>query len=163
MTVETPTLPRRVRPADEAERIWIAGDTVHIVAGADDTGGAYTMLTVDVAPGGGPPLHLHEGEDEAFHVLDGVFAFAIDGEQVHAEAGAFLMVPRGTPHAWHNAGDASGRMLIVFTPGGIDGFFREAGRPAEGARPAPPVDADEIARTAAAGARYGLRVMTWDR
>jgi quercetin dioxygenase-like cupin family protein len=163
MTVESPTAPRIVRAAEEAERIWIAGDTVHVVAGAGDTGGAFTMLTVDVAPGGGPPLHYHEGEDEAFHVLDGAFAFAIDGEPVRAEAGAFLMVPRGTPHAWHNAGDAPARMLIVFTPGGIEGFFREAGRAAVGDGPAPPVDAGEIARTGAAGARYGLNVMAWDR
>ena len=72
MTVQTPDVPLLIRAADEAERIWIAGDTVHVVAGADDTGGAYTMLTVEGAPGGGPFLYPHDREEAAFHVLAGV-------------------------------------------------------------------------------------------
>jgi hypothetical protein len=59
------------------------------------------------------------------------------------------------------AGDRPGRLLVLFTPGGIEGFFREAGRAALGDGPPPAVDADEIARTEIAGRRYGLRVIAW--
>ena len=53
-------------------------------------------------------------------------------------------------------------MLLVYTPGGIEGFFREAGMQAVGGSPAPPVDSTEIARTDKAGRRYGLEVVGWD-
>ena len=153
-------LARSLEPG-AGERIWITGDTVGIKATAADTGGAYTMLEVISAPGNGPPPHVHENEDEAFYVLDGTFELVVDGRPIRAEAGAFVLVPRGTVHRWRCAGERPGRMMILFTPGGIEGFFREAGRPAAGPGPAPAVDADEIARTAAAGDRYGLRVVGW--
>ena len=143
------------------ERIWITGDTVCLKATAAETGGAYTMLEVLSAPGNGPPPHVHENEDETFLVLDGEFELFIDRRLVRLAAGAYALVPRRTAHRWRCVGERPGRMLIVFTPGGIEGFFREAGRPATGQEPAPPVDADEIARTEAAGARYGLRVVAW--
>lgn len=80
---------------------------------------------------------------------------------MRAEPGAFALVPRGTVHRFRCSGDRPGRLLILFTPGGIEGFFREAGRPAAGDGPAPPIDAAEIARTEAAAPRYGLRVVNW--
>jgi hypothetical protein len=49
----------------------------------------------------------------------------------------------------------------MFTPGGLERFFREAGIRAIGNSPAPPVDAAEMARTEVAAARYGLHVVDW--
>jgi hypothetical protein len=51
---------------------------------------------------------------------------------------------------------------VGFTPGGIDGFFRAAGRPATDDGPAPPVDEDEIARSLAAAPDYGLQAVAFD-
>jgi hypothetical protein len=46
----------------------------------------------------------------------------------------------------------------ALAPGeGIEGFFRESGRPATDDGPAPPVDEHEIARTIAAAPKYGLQ------
>ena len=36
----------------------------------EDTGGAYSMLEVNVT-GGGPPQHIHKAEEEGFYVLEG--------------------------------------------------------------------------------------------
>jgi hypothetical protein len=47
---------------------------------------------------------------------------------------------------------------VGFTPGGVEGFFREAGRPATDDGPAPALDEDEIARTSVAARKYGLEV-----
>ncbi len=121
----------------------------------------YTLLEVLAAPGNGSPPHIHENEDESFYVLDGAFELLM-GERVRAlETGEYAFVPRGTVHRFQCAGGRPGRLLILFTPGGIEGFFREAGRAALGDGPPPAVDADEIARTEAAGRRYGLRVIAW--
>jgi quercetin dioxygenase-like cupin family protein len=143
------------------ERIWIAGDTLSFKATADDTAGAYTLIEILAVPGGGPPAHIHDNEEETFYVLDGAFEIVIGERVVRAEHGAFALVPRGTVHRFRCIGDRPGRMLVLFTPGGIEGFFREAGRVAVGASPAPPVDAAEIARTEAAARRHGLRVVDW--
>ena len=161
-TLATTVLPRLLEPGT-GERLWIAGDTVSIIATAADTGGAYTLLEVLARPGGGPPPHIHAHEDEAFVVLDGSFELLIGERVVRAEPGAFASVPRGTVHRFECVGDGPGRLLILFTPGGIEGFFREAGQPATSDAPAPPVDAAEIARTEVAGRRYGLRVIDWTR
>ena len=58
--------------------------------------------------------------------------------------------------------DGPGKVLLHFTPGGIEGFFREAGVPATNDGPAPSVDVAEITRTQMAGKRYGLRVIDWE-
>ncbi len=61
-------------------------------------------------------------------------------------------------HNFRNTADTPSRILVGFSPGGIEGFFREAGRPAVDDGPAPALDAEEIARTGQAAPRYGLRL-----
>lgn len=158
--VESPALARTVEPR-HGERLWIAGDTMWLKATAAETAGAYTLIEVMAAPGGGPPPHIHENEDESFYVLEGTFELLIGDRMLRAEPGTYALVPRGTVHRFRNCGEHTGRLLILFTPGGLEGFFRAAGTPATEDAPAPPIDAAEIARTEVAGARYGLRVVDW--
>jgi quercetin dioxygenase-like cupin family protein len=147
--------------AQAGEKIWIAGDTVQIKATAANTRGAYTMIEVFASPGNGPPRHVHKNEDETLYVLNGEFEILNDDQLMRAKPDALVFVPRGTVHLFRCVGDAPGRILVVYTPGGIEGFFREAGKPAVGDGPAPPVDSEEIARTDKAGQRYGLQVVDW--
>lgn len=140
----------------DGERIWIVGDTMTFKATAETTGGALALLENVAPPGGGPPPHVHTREDELFYVLDGTFEIRI-GDDVHAvEAGGFAYVPRGTVHCFRNVAERPGRVLVGFTPGGMEGFFREAGRPATDDGPAPALDEAEIARTVAVAPRYGV-------
>ena len=150
------------KAAGEGERIWIVGDTMTLKAAGDSTGGSLTLLENLTPPAGGPPPHVHTREDEFFFVLDGSFEIRI-GDELHALGpGGFAYVPRGTVHNFRNASDAPRRILVGFTPGGIEGFFRESGRPATDDGPAPPVDDDEIARTMAAARKYGLDAVAFD-
>jgi uncharacterized cupin superfamily protein len=144
--------------AGDGERIWIVGDTMTLKA----TGAGLTLLENVTAPGGGPPPHVHTREDEFFYVLDGSFEIRI-GDELHALGpGGFAYVPRGTVHNFRNTAATPSRILVGFTPGGMEGFFRESGRPAVDDGPAPPVDADEIARTIAAAPRYGVEAVAFD-
>jgi hypothetical protein len=70
--------------------------------------------------------------------------------------GGFAFGPRGTPHHFRNTARTPSRILLGFTPGGIEGFFRESGQPATDDGPAPPVDEAEIARMTAAAPKYGI-------
>jgi quercetin dioxygenase-like cupin family protein len=144
-------------PAGEGERIWIVGDTMTLKATAPATDGRLLLLENLTAPGGGPPPHIHTREDEFFYVLDGTFEIRI-GDDLHTlGAGGFAFVPRGTVHNFRNTGERPARILVGFTPAGMEGFFRESGRPVTDDGPAPPLDEEEIARTIAAAQTYGLR------
>ena len=143
----------------EGERLWIVGDTMTLKATGDSTGGSLVLLENLTAPGGGPPPHVHTREDEFFYVVDGTFEIRI-GDELHAVgAGGFAFVPRGTVHNFRNTADVPSRILVGFTPAGMEGFFRASGRPATDDGPAPPVDEDEIARTMAAAPEYGVEVV----
>jgi hypothetical protein len=76
--------------------------------------------------------------------------------------GGFSFAPRGTVHNFRNTADTPSRVLVGFTPGGMERFFRDSGRPATHDGPAPPVDEDEIARTMAAARRYGVEAVAFD-
>jgi quercetin dioxygenase-like cupin family protein len=148
--------------AGEGERIWIVADTMTFKATGETTGGSLVLLENLTAPGGGPPPHIHSREDEFFYVLDGTFEIRI-GDDVHALGpGGFAFVRRGTVHNFRNTAETASRILVGFTPGGIEGFFRESGRRATDDGPAPPVDDDEIARTMAAAPKYGLEAVAFD-
>jgi quercetin dioxygenase-like cupin family protein len=86
---------------DEGEQIRIFDEQVAVKVAGAETGGAYALLTINVAPGGGPPLHAHPGA-ETFHVLSGEFAFTSrDGDgaaTVLGRAGAVVNAPCGVPH-----------------------------------------------------------------
>lgn len=157
---EAAVVPRALA-ADGGERYWIAGDTLTLKATAADTGGAYTLIEVLARPGEGPPPHIHQNEDETFYVLDGRFDILLGEQIIDARPGTFVLVPRGTVHRFRCVAERPSRLLVMFTPGGLEGFFREAGIRAAGDGPAPAVDADEIARTEAAAARFGLQVVDW--
>jgi quercetin dioxygenase-like cupin family protein len=133
-----------------------------LLATGERTGGGLVLLENVTAPGGGPPPHVHTREDEFWYVLDGTFEIRI-GDRVHElGSGGFAYAPRGTVHNFRNTAATPSRVLVGFTPGGMEGFFRESGRPALDDGPAPPIDADEIARTLAAASRHGVEAVDFD-
>lgn len=142
----------------EGRRLWIVGDTLTFKATAAQTGGSMTAVEVLAAPGGGPPPHLHRDEDEMWYVLDGEFEILHGERTVRLGAGGFAFVPRGTLHRFENVSETPSRVLIVFTPGGFEGFFFEAGLPVEAGREAPPLGPEEIERSREAALRYGMEV-----
>jgi mannose-6-phosphate isomerase-like protein (cupin superfamily) len=148
--------------AGDGERIWIVGDTMTFKATGESTGGRLVLLENLTAPGGGPPPHIHSREDEFFFVLDGTFEIRI-GDRLHAVGpGGFAYVRRGTVHNFRNTAETPSRILIGFTPAGMEGFFRESGQPATDDGPAPPLDEEEIARTMAAAPKYGVEAVAFD-
>ena len=161
-TTYTPTNIGHSIPAGEGERIWIVADTMTLKATGESTGGSLVLLENLTAPGGGPPPHIHTREDEFFYVLDGTFEVRI-GDELHALGpGGYAYVPRGTVHNFRNTADTPSRLLVGFTPAGMEGFFRDSGRPATDDGPAPPVDEDEIARTMAAAPKYGVEAVAFE-
>src|SRR6516225_63669 len=94
-----------------------------------DTGGAYCLLEVGLAPGMMVPRHTHTREDEAYYVLSG--ELEVVGDEVFIlRAGDTLMAPRDIPHRLRNSGNAENHYLIMFSPSGFEGFLEATAVPA---------------------------------
>ena len=91
-------------------------------------------------------------------VLDGEFEVLHGDETLRLTAGGFAFVPRGTLHRFENVSDTPSRVLIVFTPGGFEGFFFEAGLPVVEGQTPPPLGPEEIERSREAAIRHGMDV-----
>jgi quercetin dioxygenase-like cupin family protein len=101
-------------------------DLIFKVTG-EDTGGAFDYFIVEVAPRGGPPLHVHHKQEETLHVLKGRFKVRIGDEVFHLEEGGFAYLPSKVPHAFLNLTDDPAEVIVVYTPGGGHKFYEELG------------------------------------
>jgi quercetin dioxygenase-like cupin family protein len=101
-------------------------DLVFKVTG-EDTGGAFDYFIVEVAPHGGPPLHVHHRQEETIHVLKGQYKIQIGDELFRCNEGGFAYLPSGVPHAFLNLTDRPGEVIVVYTPGGGHKFYEELG------------------------------------
>ena len=100
-----------------------AGGPLTFKARAAQTGGSLTAFENIIAPGDGPPLHTHSDEDESWYVLAGHLRFRLGEELRQAPQGTFVFVPRGIAHTFQNVADEPARILVMFTPSGMEGFF----------------------------------------
>ncbi|MCL4849160.1 MAG: cupin domain-containing protein [Acidobacteria bacterium] len=145
------------RPADTGPAFWGPGDHYTFLVTGEESGGAYFAMEAFVPPGGGPPPHVHRREDETFYVVEGRIEFRLGDDLIEAGPGDFVNVPRGTVHCFRNAGSNTARMVLTFTPAGMENFFEETlVRAPNGVREAPDNIDEVAARYVAAAPKYGL-------
>jgi quercetin dioxygenase-like cupin family protein len=147
-------------PAGSGPMYWGPGDRVtFLVTGAESRGSCFIIEGM-VAPGGGPPPHVHLHEDEAFYMLEGEATFTAGGRTIRAKAGDCVHIPRGTVHTLRGEGTKPGRALIIISPAGPTGmqrFFEETFTPATDRTAGPPaMDESLVKRMMEAAARNGL-------
>ncbi len=122
----------------EGEALWFNGGLGLLKATGDQTEGRFAMLELLAPKGFASPLHIHRSEDEFFLVLDGEVRVKHGDDVIEAVAGSLVHGPRDVPHAFH-VDSPEARILLFFGPAGVEGFFREAGKPAR-SRELPPAD-----------------------
>lgn len=122
-------------PADSrsGEPLNIVGSLMYIKLSGKDTGGAFSLMHNVIPPGSGSPVHVHHREDESFYVLEGDFAFELDGRRIEAHAGDFLRAPRDVPHIFQNIGSTTGKLILIAEPAGLEDFFVELSAAGAGA------------------------------
>lgn len=145
------------RKHGEGRSYWGPGDLYTFLVTGEESGGAYFSMLAIVPPLGGPPPHIHEFEDETFYVLEGAPTFRLDEERIVAGPGDFVNIPKGTLHCFRNFSEDPMRMILTFTPAGIERFFEETLERAYDITQVPPDNIDEVsARYAEAAPRYGM-------
>jgi mannose-6-phosphate isomerase-like protein (cupin superfamily) len=133
-------------PAGVGITKWVAGDVYTLKATAETTNGAFGFIDASVPPGGGPIAHIHNHSDEAFYLVFGELEF-LDGDHTYiAKSGDFIYVPRGVRHRFKNTGLHTAKLLFMFTPGGPEALFTEAGDEPQPGVPVPPWDMARFAQ-----------------
>jgi mannose-6-phosphate isomerase-like protein (cupin superfamily) len=100
------------------------------------TGGRFDFMVGSIEYLSGPPLHVHEEQDDTFFVLEGVLTVQV-GDEVHdIGPGDFATVPPGVPHTFDNIRKDQPPVKVcnLMTPGGLDRLFAETTGPAAQAR-----------------------------
>ena len=108
----------------DGERLSFAGLAILLRVPSEASGGAFSLFE-EVPPLADTPLHVHRDEDELFYVLEGEHVFRIGDKEHTLGPGGFVFAPRGVPHSQRRVVPGEGRELILVTPGGFEGFFRE--------------------------------------
>ena len=147
-----------VRYQQKPKRYYFDVALGSILLSGEDTGGAYCLLDMRVAPGKGVPRHTHTREDEALFVLSGELEATVGDEIFTLRAGETLIAPRNIPHQLRNSGNVPNHYLIMFSAAGFEEFLKATSVPAPDnavAPTEPPAVAVENVFNLAA--RYGIR------
>jgi quercetin dioxygenase-like cupin family protein len=116
--------------ADEPEVVWMPGGVrTEIRLTAADTDGAFCLLLDEPPAGWSLPSHVHVDAAETIHVLKGEFETTVDGITERTGPGQTVHISAGVVHSGGNVGGGPGRRLLIFSPAGMEEFFREAGAP----------------------------------
>jgi quercetin dioxygenase-like cupin family protein len=113
--------------AGEGKTVSALGNSYTYKASGKETGGGFALIEITVV-GDGPPPHIHKTEEEAIYVLEGSLDVVVGEHRIKANAGAFVLVPRGIVHTFSKVG-ASAKILIIISPAGFEKFFEEVAGP----------------------------------
>ena len=111
-------------PASDGTMLEAFGSSVHLHLSGEQTNGQIAVHLATIPPGGGPPPHIHSGEEELFVILEGQFRFLVGDEWTQpCGADTLFYAPRGSRHTFQNAGSTPGRFWGLSTPSGFERFF----------------------------------------
>lgn len=133
------THPKTVRAA-EGQRMNVLGDNQVLKYTGQDTGGQIAVIIQNLAPGIEVPMHVHDNEDEHFHLLEGEVLFEVENSRLTLKPGDMIFLPRHIPHSFKVAGQVTARVRLSIVPAGLENMFAELGQ-----LPPGPPDPAEVA------------------
>lgn len=122
--MQTKSLTTANLSAEQKETLSVAGNTITVKIAGNETDNAYSLFELNVPPNVGAGLHIDKNWDEFWHVMEGTFAFTLDGEQIQLSAGGFAFGPKGIPHSFKNVGETTGKLVMLTKPSGLENFFK---------------------------------------
>jgi len=120
--MNTPRKPVIVQPG-KGENLNAFGDMLSVMLSGEQTDGQLTLMLDISPPGGGPPLHVHENDDELFLPVEGHISYFADGQWTEVGVGGAVYLPRGTMHCYRNIGPTPSKHWILTAPSGFERFF----------------------------------------
>jgi quercetin dioxygenase-like cupin family protein len=120
----TPAMPKLVAPG-EGQTVMLFGVRFDYKVVTADSGGGLAILEVEIPAGTLVKPHAHSREDEFSLVLDGTVGVRVGDQVLQAGPGAYLVKPRGIPHAMWNAQSTQAKVLEILSPAGLERYFEE--------------------------------------
>jgi len=123
--MQTKSLTTENLPSGQEETLSVSGNNITVKIGGEQTNDAYSVFELSVPPNAGAGLHIDKDWDEWWHVIEGTFAFTLDGGKIELGAGGFAYGPKGIPHSFKNVGETTGTLLMLTRPSGLEKFFKD--------------------------------------
>jgi quercetin dioxygenase-like cupin family protein len=122
------------QPEQQQQLEWLGGGTLAMLLDGNATDGQLMIGRFDVAEGEAPPYHQHTDEDEVFLLIKGTALVWCDDQEYELAEGGVVFLPKGIPHGYRITSKTAD-LLMINTPAGIEGMFRETGRDKSTPRP----------------------------
>ena len=144
--------------------VWYNGALMTFLATGADTQGRFALIEMVGRKGNAPPPHVHHREDEIFYVLEGELAVSVGHRTMKAVPGTMVFLPRNVQHSFTVESEQA-RMLVLLTPAGFEGWFKEFSvpPPAMTLPPATEVAYGDVQRMLEVAPRYGLEFVLPER
>src|SRR5215467_217079 len=141
--------------------VWYNGNLMTFLATAEDTKGRFALIEAVAKRGNVPPPHIHRREDETFYVLEGEMTFSVGGQTIKATPGTMVYLPRDVAHSFVIDSEQL-RALILLTPAGFEGFFKEFSMAATDMTLPPQIEVpySDIQRMLESSPRYGIEIVS---
>ena len=110
---------------EAGRKLNVLGDNQIIKLSAKDTKGQFSLIEQNNNPGTGIPPHVHQNEDEVFHVLSGQVDMTIGEEMTTLNSGDLIFCPRGIPHSFKVVGGQKAKVMLSIFPAGLENMFEE--------------------------------------
>ncbi|MBX2891172.1 MAG: cupin domain-containing protein [Saprospiraceae bacterium] len=99
-------------------------DRVTFLETSAETNGKYTLVQVELAPGGGNELHYHKTFEETFTAVEGVLGIQVGKQIIHLNKGESATAPIGSLHRFFNPSGTEKVVFNVLLQPGSEGFER---------------------------------------
>jgi mannose-6-phosphate isomerase-like protein (cupin superfamily) len=119
MNTLTPTQPQ-ARPQTAGRKIYVnpvIGDKLEFLKTARETGGAYTLVEIELAPGGSNIPHIHQAFSETFIPVEGTLEVRNGDQKVLLQPGQVHTAPAGVIHCFRNPTNKPVRFQAELRPG----------------------------------------------
>lgn len=100
----------------------IIKDKVTFLETAAETQGKFTLVQVELAPGGGNDLHFHKTFDETFTAVEGTLGIQVGLEFIELEPGESATATMGILHRFYNPSQTEKVVFNVLVQPGSAGF-----------------------------------------
>ncbi|MDC7997703.1 cupin domain-containing protein [Gilvibacter sediminis] len=123
----------------------------NVIFNSEHTDGDIYLVQGIMPEGSEVPVHIHELEDEIFHVLEGTVELILGNETIEGNVGDIIYLPRGIKHGIKTKGTETAKVLNYVIPGkNFENFFNEMSEKKIG------VESDEGNRIAK---KYGIKFL----
>jgi quercetin dioxygenase-like cupin family protein len=100
-----------------------------ILVSGNQTENKYSIVEITFPQGEESeiPLHKHGNEALIVHVIEGNFLFRYGKETLKGNGDTVLRFDKDKGHSYRKIGNDQGKLLVTYTPGGFENFFKELG------------------------------------